>query len=102
VYEFLRVITHPKVYHPPVSVQVALQDVTSILASPSLSMLSETGSHPAMLDRIVRQSGATGNLIHDAHIMALCLEHGVTELLTADRDFTRFSGLMISNPFAGA
>jgi hypothetical protein len=99
IYEFLRVITHPKVYHPPVSIQVALQDVTSILASPSLSMLSETGSHPTMLERVVRQSGATGNLIHDAHIVALCLEHGVSELLTADRDFTRFSGLKISDPF---
>jgi len=98
-YEFLRIITHPKVYHPPVSVEVALQDLNTILASPSLAVLAETGSHPAMLERVVRQSGATGNLIHDAHIVALCLEHGVTELLTADRDFTRFSGLKINNPF---
>jgi toxin-antitoxin system PIN domain toxin len=100
VYEFLRIITHPRVYHPPVSIEVALQDLNSILSSPSLSVLAETGSHPAMLDQVVRQSGATGNLIHDAHIVALCLEHGVTELLTADRDFTRFSGLKITNPFA--
>ena len=98
-YEFLRILTHAKVYHPPVSIEVALQDLNSILASPSLSMLAETGSHPAILERVVRQSGATGNLIHDAHIVALCLEHGVTELLTADRDFTRFSGLKINNPF---
>src|SRR5436853_153282 len=96
---FLRILTHAKVYHPPVSIEVALQDLNSILASPSLSMLAETGSHPAILERVVRQSGATGNLIHDAHIVALCLEHGVTELLTADRDFTRFSGLKINNPF---
>src|SRR5919201_1753282 len=80
-YEFLRTITHPKVYHPPVSAEVALQDLNTILASPSLSLLAETASHPAVLERVVRQSGATGNLIHDAHIMALCLEHGVTELL---------------------
>ncbi|PYX84277.1 MAG: VapC toxin family PIN domain ribonuclease [Acidobacteria bacterium] len=99
VYEFLRIITHPKVYHPPVSIDVALRDLNSILASPSLSVLAETGSHPAMLERVVRQSAATGNLIHDAHIVALCLEHGVTELLTADRDFTRFSGLKIKDPF---
>ncbi len=98
-YEFLRIITHPKVYHPPVSIGIALEDLKSILASPSVSVLAETESHPAMLERVVRQSGATGNLIHDAHIVALCLEHGVTELLTADRDFTRFSGLKINNPF---
>ena len=100
VYEFLRVVTHRKVYHPPMTSQVALQDLNSILASPSLSLLAETGSHPVMLERVLRQSGASGNLVHDAHIVALCMEHGVTELLTADRDFTRFSGLKVSNPFA--
>jgi predicted nucleic acid-binding protein len=48
---------------------------------------------------VIRQSMVTGNLIHDAHIAALCIEHGVSEFLTGDRDFTRFSGLRISNPF---
>src|SRR5262249_17622000 len=98
-YEFLRIITHPKIYHPPMRIEGALQDLNSILTSPSVSLLSETGSHPAMLERVVRQSGATGNLIHDAHIVALCLDHGVTTLLTADRHFTRFTGLKIDNPF---
>lgn len=62
-------------------------------------MLAETASHTAVLERVVRQSGATGNLIHDAHIATLCFEHGVTEVFTADRDFTRFTGLKINNPF---
>jgi uncharacterized protein len=98
-YEFLRIITHTKIYHPPMRIEFALQDLNSILTSPSVSLLAETASHPAMLERVLRQSGATGNLIHVAHIVALCLEHGVTALLTADRDFTRFSGLKIDNPF---
>ena len=98
-YEFLRIVTHPKVYHPPMTAQIALQDLNRILASPSLSMLAETASHAMMLEQVIRQSGATGNLIHDAHIVALCLEHGVKELITADRDFTRFTGLKINNPF---
>ncbi|MGH7645133.1 MAG: type II toxin-antitoxin system VapC family toxin [Gemmatimonadales bacterium] len=38
-------------------------------------------------------------MIHDAHIAALCLEHGVTELVTGDRDFRRFSGLTLRDPF---
>lgn len=49
---------------------------------------------------LVRESGVTGNLIHDAHIAALCLEHGVTEIITGDRDFRRFSGIKVTNPFA--
>lgn len=101
IYEFLRVITHPRVYHPPVPTEVALQDLKSILGSPSLMLLAETPMHAAVLDKVVRQSGVSGNLIHDAHIVSLCLEHGITELLTGDRDFTRFSGLRITNPFAG-
>lgn len=100
VYEFLRVVTHPRVFHPPVPLDVALNDLGSILASPSLVLLAETDQHVSLFDQVIRQASATGNLIHDAHIAALCLEHGVSELLTGDRDFSRFEGLRVVNPFA--
>ena len=99
VYEFLRVVTHPKVYHPPVPAEVALADLRSLLASPSLILLSETPGHGDVMDSMVRSAGVTGNLIHDAHIAALCVEHGVTELITGDRDFHRFRELTIVDPF---
>jgi uncharacterized protein len=101
-YEFLRVVTHPRVYHPPVPVRVALADLMSILRSPSLVLLSETSRHAAVMEAVIRDSGVSGNLLHDAHIAALCLEHGVTELLTGDRDFARFPTLRISDPFVGS
>ena len=100
MYEFLRVATHPRVFHPPIPLEIALEDLRQILASPSLVLLAETARHTPVLDQTVRQAAATGNLIHDAHIVALCLEHGISELITADRDFSRFSGLKIVNPFA--
>jgi len=100
IYEFLRVVTHPRVFHPPVPLEIVLADLERVLASPSLILLTETGRHLGVLDRTVRQAGTTGNLIHDAHIIALCLEHGVSELITGDRDFTRFEGLKVVNPFA--
>ena len=99
VYEFLRVVTHPRVFHPPVPLQIALDDLGRILASPSLVLLAETERHVALFDQVIRKAGATGNLIHDAHIAALCLEHGVSELLTGDRDFSRFQDLRVINPF---
>lgn len=102
VYEFLRVVTHPRVFHPPVPIEIALADLKRILASPSLVLLSETDRHPALLDLVVHQAGATGNLIHDAHIATLCLEHGVAELITGDRDFARFEALKVVNPFTAA
>ena len=98
-YEFLRIVTHPRVYHPPVPLQVALRDLRRILAAPSLTMLHETPGHEEIMATIVQESGATGNLIHDAHIAALCLEHGVSELVTGDRDFSRFPSLAVHNPF---
>lgn len=99
VYEFLRVVTHPRVFHPPVPAARALADVQAILSSPSLILLSETPRHVEMFVEVVRRSGVSGNLIHDAHIAALCLEHGVSELVTGDRDFGRFAGLTVVNPF---
>jgi len=98
VYEFLRVITHPRVFSPPVPLEVALDDLSRILASPTLVMLSETDRHAEVMQRVMSQSGVTGNLVHDAHIAALCIEHGVSELLTGDRDFSRFP-LAVVNPF---
>jgi predicted nucleic acid-binding protein len=77
-----------------------LEDLKQVLASPSLFLLAETGRHASVLEQVLRQAGATGNLIHDAHIVALCLEHGVAELITGDRDLSRFEGLKIMNPFA--
>ena len=99
LYEFLRVVTHPRVFHPPAPLELALSDLKALVASPSLVLLSETERHFQLAENLIRQSGAAGNLIHDAHIAALCLEHGVSELLTGDRDFSRFTGLKVSNPF---
>jgi predicted nucleic acid-binding protein len=50
--------------------------------------------------RVLEEAGVSGNLIHDAHIAALCLEHGITELISGDRDFARFPSLTVRNPFA--
>jgi uncharacterized protein len=99
LYEFLRVVTHPRVYHPPVPLTLALQDLRQLLASPTLVLLHETPNHPRVMMDVLTQSGITGNLIHDAHIAALCLEHGITEIITGDRDFTRFPFLKVVNPF---
>ena len=99
IYEFLRVVTHPRVFHPPVPLNIASADLRKLLASPSLFLLAETPRHLSVMDQVVSQSGATGNLVHDAHIVALCLEHGVSEIITGDRDFSRFAGLKVINPF---
>lgn len=100
LYEYLRVISHPRLHHPPLPIRNALGELAELLRSPSLVLLQETSDHWDFLERAIEESGATGNLIYDAHIAALCLEHGVSELISADRDFARFPSLKVHNPFA--
>jgi toxin-antitoxin system PIN domain toxin len=100
VYEFLRVVTHPRVFDPPTKLDSALEDLDSLLESPSLVLLGEGPDHPAHLRHMVGLGKAVGNLAHDAHIAALVREHGVDELWTADRDFTRFPGIRLRDPFS--
>lgn len=99
VYEFLRVVTHPRVFDPPTDLDVALEDLESLLDSPSLVLLGEGPAHRVHLHRAIREGRAAGNLAHDAHIAALAYEHGVREFWTTDRDFAGFPGLRVRNPF---
>jgi uncharacterized protein len=99
VYEFLRVVTHPRVFDPPTSLDAALEDLESLLDSPSLVLLGEGPAHLGAMRQALVSGRASGNLVHDAHIAALLLEHGVREVWTSDRDFSRFSGLKVYHPF---
>jgi toxin-antitoxin system PIN domain toxin len=99
VYEFIRVVTHPRVFDPPTDLESAVDDLDSLLQSPSLALLGEGPRHSVFMQRLLRSGQAAGNLAHDAHIAALIVEHGVAELWTADRDFARFPGIRVRNPF---
>ena len=99
VYEFVRVVTHPRVFTPLTPLDVLVPDLESLLASPSLHLLGEGASHYRHMRDQLTIGNATGNLAHDAHIAALLVEHGVREFLTADRDFARFPGARSRNPF---
>jgi hypothetical protein len=99
IYEFLRVVTHPRVFSPPTLPAKAIASVESLLASPSLLLVGESPRHGSIAFDLIRGSGAKGNHVHDAHIAALLIEHGVREVWTADRDFSRYAGLRTHNPF---
>lgn len=99
IYEYLRVITHSRVFAPPTDLDGALEDLESLFNSPSLILIGEGTQHRKALKKIFSSAQPTGNLVHDAHIAALALEHGVYEILSTDRDFTRFSPIKVRNPF---
>jgi toxin-antitoxin system PIN domain toxin len=99
VVECLRVVTH-RAFQPAVPPREAWRNLESLLASPSLQVLTPTNRHFALLREVQEESGATGDLVFHARIVALCIEHGVREILTADRDFRRFTGIRVTDPFA--
>jgi toxin-antitoxin system PIN domain toxin len=89
LHEFLAIVTHPRIYDPPTPVERALTQVEAWLDAPTLVLLAESSDHWPQLRTLVA-AGATGAKVHDARIAALCAGSGVTELWTADRDFSRF------------
>ncbi|MBD0329957.1 MAG: PIN domain-containing protein [Thermoleophilia bacterium] len=100
LHEFLAVVTHPAIYDPPSPLEGALAQVDAWLEAPSLVLLAERGPYWARLAGLVRSGRIVGGRVHDARVAALCLVHGVRELLTADRDFGRFPELATRNPLA--
>ena len=98
IHEFLAIVTHPRIYNPPTPLMDAKEQVNCWLESPTLVLLSETPGYWEILEELLEKSRITGPQVHDARIVALCQQHGVTELWTADRDFNRFQVLNIVNP----
>ena len=90
--EFLRVVTHPRLFDPPFSTREACEALGRVLGSPSVVVLTPADRYWPLLTRAVLEAHADGNLVFDAQIVALCREAGVSALLTEDRDFDRFAG----------
>ena len=93
--EFLRVVTHPRILHPPTAETEAVDAIDGLLESRSIRVLSPGERYWALLREAVVEAGARGNLLVDAEIVAVCLENGATSILTEDRDFRRFSGISV-------
>ena len=98
LHEFLAIVTHPRIYAPPTPHAAAAAQIEAWLASPTLVLLSEGPGYWNALAKLLGPSRPRGGQVHDARIAALCLHHRATELWTADRDFSRFSGLTTRNP----
>jgi uncharacterized protein len=90
LHEFFSIVTHERIYSPPTTPTQALEQIGAWLDSPRVVPLSETEGYWDVLAHVLRKSKVTG-----------CIHHGVRELLSADRDFSRFGELKARNPLAG-
>lgn len=98
LHEFFAIVTHPRIYAPPTPIDLALDQIDAWLESPSLVLLCESELHWPALRALLAQGRISGPQVHDARIAALCLQHGIKKLWTADRDFSRFPRLNCFNP----
>ena len=101
IHEFLSIVTHPRIFSPPTPLAAAIDQIEAWLESPSLLMLTESDAHWRTLRETLVAGRIAGAQVHDARIAALCLQHGVKALWSADRDFGRFPNLAVVNPLVG-
>jgi toxin-antitoxin system PIN domain toxin len=98
VHEFLAIVTHPRIYQPPSPLDKAIAQIEIWLESPVLKLIGESGAYWGTLAEILVGGKVVGPKVHDARIASICRTHGIRELWSADRDFSRVRGVKVTNP----
>ena len=96
---FLRLVTNPRVFERCEPAADAWRQVEKWLRAAPAWVPQETDRHREVLDGLMQTPGMQGNLVPDAHVAALAVEHGLV-LCSTDGDFARFAGLRWQNPLA--
>jgi toxin-antitoxin system PIN domain toxin len=99
VMAYLRIATHPAIFEKPLPPADAVANVDQLLALPHVQTVGEQDRFWASYCRLVGEADARGNLIPDAHLVALMVENGVRTIWTHDRDYRRFGAIETRNPF---
>lgn len=94
---FWRMTTNPRAFERPLTASEAWSQIEEWLDRPAAYIPVPSGRHRQVLATIAAETKATGNLVPDAHLAALAIEHGLT-LATTDAGFARFSGLSTIDP----
>ncbi len=94
---FIRIATNPRVFDQPLSLDQALSCVQSWFNQPCVRLIQPTNRHWEVFRELLVEGQATANLVTDAHLAALAVEHGC-ELISSDADFARFPGVKWKNP----
>ncbi len=96
---FVRIATNPKALNSPFSLEEALRMIADWLALPDVSIVGPGAEHALHFQNACRDTNASGNLVTDAHLAALAIEHGC-ELASCDTDFGKFPAVRWINPLA--
>lgn len=94
---FIRIGTNPRVFNRPLAMDQAIARVQSWIDQPCVRIVTPTERHWEVIRKLLHDGQAVANLVTDAHLAALAMEHGC-ELMSTDSDFARFPGLRWRNP----
>jgi uncharacterized protein len=97
---YLRISTHPTVFDPPLAPDRALANVGRLLQLPHVQTAGEQSRFWSEFRDIALEADVRGNLVSDAHLVALMRENGVRSIWTHDRDYRRFPGIEVLDPFS--
>ena len=97
---YLRMATHPAIFPRPLSVGVATGNVGQLLGLPHARALGEGDDFWRVYGAVTSGAVVRGNLVSDAHLVALMRENGISTLWSHDRDFRKFDGVQVQDPFA--
>ena len=100
VMAYLRISTHPGVFENPLEPAAALGNVRRLVSRPHVRTPGERERFWQLFEDTVRDDVVRGNLVTDAHLVALMRESGVATIWTADRDFRRFAGITARDPYS--
>lgn len=100
VMAYLRVATHPAVFEHPLPPADAMANIDRLLSLPHVQTAGEQDRFWSSYRRVAGETDARGNLVPDAHVVALMTENGIRTIWTHDRDYRRFSGIRVCDPFA--
>ncbi len=96
---FLRIVTHPRIMREPTPIALALDFAAALRGQPNAVALRPGPRHWPIFDGLCRAASVKGNLVPDAYLAALAIEHGA-EWISTDRDFARFAGLRWRHPLS--
>jgi toxin-antitoxin system PIN domain toxin len=97
---YLRIATHPAIFARPLSHADARANLESLLSLPHVQAVGEDEAFWHRFTEVADDVAPTGNLVPDAHLVALMLANGVRTIWTRDRDYRKFAGIKVHDPFA--
>lgn len=97
---YLRIATHPRIFAAPLSPDEALGNVSALVGLPHVRAVSELDGFLDAYKKVAGEIPVRGNLVPDAHVAAILLQHGVRTIYSNDRDFRKFQLLDVRDPFS--